>query len=109
MTPRDGQLHEVSVKIGELLAKVEVLNDTHITAAADRARMQSKMDSVMTDVGHLKRDVAETKRDIADMKPSVQRYNSDRSRIMGGVAVVGSLFGAAASFGLAWLKKVFDI
>ena len=104
-----GQLHEVSLKIGELLAKVEGLTETHITAAADRARMQSKMDSVMLDVGQLKNDVADTKRDISDMKPSVQRYNSDRSRIMGGVAVVGSIFGAAASFGLAWVKKVFDV
>ncbi|HEY5798484.1 MAG TPA: DUF1515 family protein [Bosea sp. (in: a-proteobacteria)] len=104
-----GQLHEVSLKIGELLAKVETLNDTHVAASADRARMQSKMDLVMADVGQLKNDVAATKLDISEMKPSVQRYNSDRSRIMGGVAVVGSIFGAAASFGLAWLKKVFDV
>lgn len=104
-----GQLHEVSLKIGELLAKVETLNDTHVAASADRARMQSKMDAMMSDVGQLKNDVAATKHDISEMKPSVQRYNSDRSRIMGGVAVVGSLFGAAASFGLAWLKKAFDI
>lgn len=104
-----GQLHDVSMKIGELLAKVETLNDTHIAASADRARMQSKMDSVMSDVGQLKHDVAATKADISEMKPSVQRYNSDRSRVMGGVAVVGSIFGAAASFGLAWVRKVFDV
>jgi len=104
-----GQLHEVSLKIGELLGKVEALSDTHVAASADRARMQSKMDSVMSDVGQLKNDVAATKRDISEMKPSVQRYNSDRSRIMGGVAVVSSLFGAAASFGLAWAKKALDI
>lgn len=98
----NGQLHEVSLKIGELLANVEQLAQANHSARRDSAEMQKKLDQVVTDVGQLKNDVS-------DMKPSVQRYNSDRSRIMGGVAVVGSIFGAAASFGLAWVKKVFDV
>jgi len=98
----NGQLHEVSLKIGELLANVEQLAQANHFARRDSAAMQKKLDQVVTDVGQLKNDVS-------DMKPSVQRYNSDRSRIMGGVAVVGSIFGAAASFGLAWVKKVFDV
>ena len=98
----NGQLHEVSLKIGELLANVEQLAQANHDARRDRGAMQEKLDKVVTDVGQLKNDVSA-------MKPSVQRYNSDRSRIMGGVAVVGSIFGAAASFGLAWVKKVFDV
>lgn len=96
-----GQLHEVSMKIGELLANVQQLAESNHGAHQDRAAIQKKLDQVVMDVNQLKSDVA-------DMKPSVQRYNADRNRLMGGVAVIGSLFGAASSFALTYFKKAWN-
>ena len=104
-----GQLHEVSVKIGELLAKVELLADANHDARRDRATLQEKLDQVVGDVRQLKTDVSEAKSDIAEMKPEGKQYNSDRNRLLGGVAVLGTAFGAFGSAALTWLKKAIDV
>lgn len=76
-----GQLHDVSLKIGELLAKVEGLENGQESNTRQMARIDSKVDSMGGDVRQLKNDMNE-------LKPSVKRYDRDRNRILGGVAVI---------------------
>lgn len=95
-------LHDVSLKIGEVLANVEWLKESHETISRQMARSGDKLDSLGGDVKQLKNDMNE-------LKPSVKRYDRDRNRILGGVAVISAILGATSGLILDYIRKVFSV
>lgn len=102
MSAPSSGLHDVSLKIGELLAKVEGLQDSQESNTRQMSRFDGKLDSLGGDVRQLKNDMGE-------LKPSVKRYDRDRNRILGGVAVISTIFSVLGAIALDYIRKVFSV
>jgi hypothetical protein len=102
--PNDGDLHEVSAKIGELSGRVGALVDQHKEHRAEETRRRDLLWKELREIGGRLNNIETSVKPVADHETRLKTLEDGASQRVGRTSVLSAIGGGGVVMLFDWIR-----